>query len=93
MCVIAVYKILKPFVNTLSADEKYSVDNREILSQPVELQLSKKLYVFSRVFFAFLKSKFNFEHFKEKVGPHSFSTSGNYRQRKMYLFKCLKSHV
>ena len=53
MCVIVVYKILKPFVNTLSADEKYSVGNREILSQPIELQLSKKVYVFSRVFLHF----------------------------------------
>ena len=35
------------------------------------MRLSKKQEIFSKFFFAFLKSTLNFEHFAEKEKPHS----------------------
>ena len=34
------------------------------------MQLSQKQEIFSQFFFAFLKSKLNFEHFPKKEQPH-----------------------
>ena len=31
------------FVHTLTADEKYSVHNREVLPQPIQMEVYKKL--------------------------------------------------
>ena len=65
MSVLVVSKIFRQFVNKLTPDDKYSVDNTENLTQPIQMQLSKKLEVFSEVFTAFLKNTFNFEHFEK----------------------------
>ena len=65
MSVLVVSKIFRSFVNTLTLDDKYSVDKTENLTQPIQMQLSKKLEVFSEVFTAFLKNTFNFEHFEK----------------------------
>ena len=35
------------------------------------MQLSKKRKIFSAIFFAFSKIKFNFEHFQKNDDPHS----------------------
>ena len=35
--------------------------------QPIQMQLSKTINIFSEVFTAFLKSAFNFEHFKKML--------------------------
>ena len=40
-------EILVVFVNTLTADDKYSVGNMKYLPQPIQLQLSKKKLFFS----------------------------------------------
>ena len=59
------------FVNTLTADEKYSLLNRDNLTQPIRTQLSQKQKAFSQVFLAFSKSRLNFEDFLKKDDPHS----------------------
>ena len=59
------------FVNTLTADDKYSPLNRDNLTQPIRTQLSKKKQTFSEFFLAFSKSTLNFEHFEKKDDPHS----------------------
>ena len=59
------------FVNTLSADDKYSFLNRDNLTQPIQMQLSRKEKTFSEFFCAFLKSSLNFEHFQKKDDSHS----------------------
>ena len=51
------------FVNTLTADDKYSLLNRDNLTQPIQTDLSKKLTAFSELTLAFWKSTLNFEHF------------------------------
>ena len=42
MCLLQISEILGLFVNTLTADDKYSVFHRMNLQQPIETQLSKK---------------------------------------------------
>ena len=59
------------FVNTLTADDKYSLLNRDNLRQPIRTTLSKKEKAFSRFFLAFSKSTLNFEHFQKKDDPQS----------------------
>ena len=61
-------EILGLFVNTSTADEKYSPRNSENLPQPIQMQLSKKLKRFSRVFAAFRKFTSN-KYFLKKGGP------------------------
>ena len=59
------------FVNTLTADGKYSLLNRVNLTQPIRTQLSQKHTAFPEIFLAFSKSTLNFEHFETKDDPHS----------------------
>ena len=71
-------KILRRFVNILSAVEKYSLPNREYLPQLIQIELSQNQKFFPQYFSAFPKSKLNFEHFQKKDDPHSLFIS-NYR--------------
>ena len=54
------------FVNTLTAEDKYSLLNRDILTQPIDMPLSHKQKSFSGIDFAFFKFTLSLEHFKEK---------------------------
>ena len=63
------------FVNTLTADDMYSLLNRDNLTQPIRTQLFQKQKAFSRFFLAFLKSTLNFENFQKKDDLHSESIS------------------
>ena len=60
---LVICKILRLFVNTLTADGNYSLLYRHNLTQPIHMQLSQKQTNFSEFFSAFLKSSLNFEHF------------------------------
>ena len=68
---LVVCKMLRLFVNPLTADDKYSLLIRDNLTQPIQLLLSQKQKTFSGFFVAFLKSKLNFERFQKKRDPHS----------------------
>ena len=59
------------FVNTLTADDKYSPLNRDNLTQPIRTKLSQKQQAFPQFFLAFSESILNFEQFKEKDDPPS----------------------
>ena len=54
------------FPNTLSANGKYTLLNRDNLMEPIQMQLSRKQKTFSEFFGNFLKFRLNFEHFQEK---------------------------
>ena len=58
-------------VNTLTADDKYSLLNRDNLTQPIRTQLSQKQKAFSEFFLAFSKCALKFEHFQKKDDTHS----------------------
>ena len=57
-------KILGLLVNTLAANEKYPVLNRDNLTIPIQMQLSQKQKTFSNFYAAFLKSRLNFKDFE-----------------------------
>ena len=60
-------EVLGQFVNTLTADYKYSSYNRENLSQQVPIQTSLKLKTCSRSFIAFVNCKLSFEYLEKKI--------------------------
>ena len=68
-------KISRLFPNTLSVDGKYSLLNKDNLTQPIQMQVSRKQKTFSEFFSAFLKSSLNFEHFQKKDDSHSSDIS------------------
>ena len=68
---IVIGKILRLFVHTFGALDKYSLPNREFLMQPIQVKLSQKHKNFPRFFSAFSKSKLNFGHFQKKHDPQS----------------------
>ena len=59
------------FVNTLTADDKYSLLNRDNLTQQNRTQLSQKQKAFSQFFLAFSKYTLDFEDFEKRNDPHS----------------------
>ena len=64
-------KILKLFVNTLTPHEKYSLLNRDNLTQLIQILVSQKQKTFSLLFSAFQKFALNIEHFQKQDDPHS----------------------
>ena len=68
---LVICKISRLFINTLSADGKYSLFNRDNLTEPIQMQLSRKQKTFSEFFSSFLKSSLNYERFRKKDDSHS----------------------
>ena len=65
------YEILGVFVNTLTADGKYTVPDCENLKFPIQMQFSWKRKTFSEIFFPFMESPSNFKHFQKEDDCHS----------------------
>ena len=63
------------FVNTLTAEYTYSGRNMQTLTQQVQTPLSLKQKTFSGFFIAFLKSRWNGEHFQKKGESSSLGIS------------------
>ena len=73
-CLLVICKIFGLIVNTLAADDKYSLLHGKYLIQPIQIQLSKKTNIFSRFFWIFeIWSKF--WTFWKKSDPHSLFIS------------------
>ena len=68
---LVIYKIVRLFVNALTADDKHDLLNRDNSTQLIQMQLSQKEKNFQKFFFAFLKSILNFTHFSKKDDPHT----------------------
>ena len=64
-------EIFGMFVNTLTGDGKYSVQDRENLPVPIQMILSENQKTFSQFFLPFLESTSNFKHFERKDDGHS----------------------
>ena len=60
------YEILRPFVNGLTVDDKYSSTNMKNLPQQFQTPLSPKQKNFSEFFIALLKCAWKLEHFQKK---------------------------
>ena len=72
---LVICKIWRLFPNTLSADGKYSLLNRDNLTEAIQMQLSRKQKTFLQFFGTFLKCNLSFEHFQTKDDSHSWGTS------------------
>ena len=59
----------------MSALDKCSLPNRDNLMQPIHMQLSQKLKIFSEIFNVFSKSSLNFEYFQKKDDADSLFIS------------------
>ena len=69
---LVICNILGLFVNILTADDKYSLLDRDNLTQPTQMQLSYRQKTFSKLFSPFLKYRLSFEDLQEKDDPHSW---------------------
>ena len=58
-----------------SWSQVFSPAKSKCLTLPIQMQLSPKLKIFFSDFSNFLKSTSNFEHFRKRDEPHSWSTS------------------
>ena len=63
----AIWKILRHFVYTLIAYEKYSVLNRDYLTQPIHMQLSINIKEFLKFFSGILKPTLSLQQFQKKM--------------------------
>ena len=61
------WKLFSRFVNTLTADDKYSLISRDNWMQTIQNHLSQKQNIFPPFFSAFLESALNFEHSQKKM--------------------------
>ena len=66
MSPLVISEILEVFVNTLTADDKYPVQDCENLPLLIQMQLSEKLETLSQFFVPVLDSTSNFKHFETK---------------------------
>ena len=55
----------------MTADDKYSLLNRDNLTQSIPTQFSQKQNAFSEFFLGISKSTLTFEHFQKEDDPHS----------------------
>ena len=60
------WNLFSRFFNTLTADDKYSVINRDYWMHTIQIHLSQKEKIFSQFFSAFFESALNSEHFQKK---------------------------
>ena len=61
-------KVYFQYIFLMTADDKYSLLNRDNLTQPIRTPLSQKQKAFSEFFVPF--SSLNFEHSQKKDNPH-----------------------
>ena len=61
------WKFFRPFLNTLTANDKYSLNSKDNWMQTIQMLLSQKQNIFSQFFSAFFESAWNFKHFQKKM--------------------------
>ena len=86
-------QIVGLLVNTLLADEMYTVLNGDNLTIPIQMQLSQKHKSFCQFFPAFLKSRWNFEHFYKKDDAHRFCNFGITDSKNVVISMSKKSRL
>ena len=60
-------KFFRPFLNTLTANDKYSLISKDKWMQTIQMHLSQKQKIFSQLIPAFFESVLNFEHFQKNM--------------------------
>ena len=59
-------KFFSRFLNTLTADDKYSLISRDNWMQTIQMHLSLKQKIFSQFFSAFFEFALIYEHFQKR---------------------------
>ena len=74
---LLICKILGLLVNTLAADEKYPVLNRDNLTIPIQMELSQKQKIFLKFLLYFWNLGWNLQHFDKRDDLHRFCNFEN----------------
>ena len=90
---MVILKILTLFVNTFTADDKYSLLNRDNLTQPFQMQLSPKTRSFFSTFIYISEICVKFWIFSKKRWPSWLMYFRNYGLQKTWLDIAIKSPV
>ena len=61
------WEFFRPFLNTFTANVKYSLNSKDKWMQTIQMLLSQKQNIFSEFFSAFVESALNFKHFQKKM--------------------------
>ena len=61
------WKFFRPFLHTLTANDKYSLNRQDKGMQTIQMHLSQKQNLFSEFVPSFFESALNFEHFQKKM--------------------------
>ena len=61
------WKFFRPFLNTFSANLKYSLNSKDKWMQTIQMLLSQKQKIFPQFFSSFFESALNFEDFQKKM--------------------------
>ena len=61
------WKFFRPFLNTLTANDKYSLNSKDKWMQTIQMLSSQKQNIFPGFFSSFSESALNFEHFQQKM--------------------------
>ena len=61
------WKFLGPFLNTLTDNDKYSLNSKDNGMQTIQMHLSQKQNLFSGFFSSFSEYALNLEHFQKKI--------------------------
>ena len=61
------WKFFRPFLNTFSANLKYSLNSKDKWMQTIQMLLSQKQNIFPQFFSSFFESALNFEDFQKKM--------------------------
>ena len=72
---LVIFKDLRVFLNTLTANDKCFLFDGHNLWQPIQNELSEKQKKISKFFSAILKSWLNFKHFQKEDERHSWCIS------------------
>ena len=60
-------KFFRPFLNTLTANDKYSLISKDKWMQTIQMLLSQKQNIFPEFFSSFFQFALYFEHFQKKM--------------------------
>ena len=66
---LLISKFFVLFVHTLTADDKYSLCNKDLLQQPIEIELCKKQKLICQLSAASARFTFNLQHFEKQDEP------------------------
>ena len=61
------WKLFRPFFNTLTANDNYSLNSKDKWMQTIQMNFSQKQKIFSQFLSAVFESALNFQYFQKKA--------------------------